>query len=321
LEQRKIIIDCDPGHDDAVAILLALASPKDIDVLGITCVAGNVPLTLTTRNALSICELAGRTDANVYGGCSKPMFRPLVTAEYVHGSSGLDLDDGATLPCPTMCLEAQHAVPFIVETVMTQPPNSVTLCLLGPLTNIATAFGEEPAIISRIQEIILMGGAAISPGNVTPSAEFNMYVDPEAADIIFRSGAPITMMGLDVTHQVLITEQIQERIRNIGSTVSTIVADLMSFYCRFDLERYGMLGGPLHDPCVIGHVIDDEIFNFKEINVMIEKSSALTRGETVSDWWQVTDRPINCKVAESVNTERFFNLLIERISNFPIDQL
>ena len=317
MNQRKIIIDCDPGHDDAVAILLALASPNNIDLLGITCVAGNVPLALTTRNALKICELAGRTDINVYGGCSKPMIRPLVTAEYVHGSSGLDLGNGGTLPHPKMLLEAKHGVSFIIETLMTQPSNTVTLCPLGPLTNIATAIIEEPGIVPRIQEIILMGGAAISPGNVTPAAEFNIYVDPEAADVVFRSGVTITMMGLDVTQQVLITDQIQERIRSIGSIVSTTVVDLMSFYCRFDLERYGMSGGPLHDPCVIGHVLDEDIFCLKEVNVMIETSSELTRGETVSDWWQVTDRSPNCKVGEAVNVERFFDLLIDRLSNFP----
>ena len=312
--KRKIIIDCDPGHDDAVAILLALASPDEIDLLGITCVAGNAPLSLTSANALRICELAGQPGIPVYAGCARPMVRDLVTAQNVHGHSGLDLPDGATLPDPTMKLQSEHAVTFIIETLSSEPPGSVTLCTLGPLTNVAMALVQAPAIISRIQEIVLMGGAAITPGNVTPAAEFNVYVDPDAASVVFCSGVPLTMMGLDVTHQVLVTSERQERIRR-GGRVSAVVADLLSFYCRFDLGRYGMDGGPLHDPCVVAHLLDDKIFTPRHVNVEVETSSLLTRGETVTDWWHVTDRDLNCHVGERADDTRFFDLLIERLAS------
>ena len=314
MSQRKIIIDCDPGHDDAVAILLALASPDEIDLLGITCVAGNAPLALTSTNALRICELAGQPGIPVYAGCARPMVRDLVTAQNVHGHSGLDLPDGATLPDPTMKLQSEHAVTFIIETLSSEPPGSVTLCTLGPLTNVAMALVQAPAIISRIQEIVLMGGAAITPGNVTPAAEFNVYVDPDAASVVFCSGVPLTMMGLDVTHQVLVTSERQERIRH-GGRVCAVVADLLSFYCRFDLDRYGMDGGPLHDPCVVAHLLDDKIFTTRHVNVEVETSSLLTRGETVTDWWHVTDRDLNCHVGERADDTRFFDLLIERLAS------
>jgi purine nucleosidase len=314
VSQRKIIIDCDPGHDDAVAILLALASPDEIDLLGITCVAGNAPLALTSTNALRICELAGQPGIPVYAGCARPMVRDLVTAQNVHGHSGLDLPDGATLPDPTMKLQSEHAVTFIIETLSSEPPGSVTLCTLGPLTNVAMALVQAPAIISRIQEIVLMGGAAITPGNVTPAAEFNVYVDPDAASVVFCSGVPLTMMGLDATHQVLVTSERQERIRR-GGRVSAVVADLLSFYCRFDLNRYGMDGGPLHDPCVVAHLLDDKIFTTRHVNVEVETSSLLTRGETVTDWWHATDRDLNCHVGERADDARFFDLLIERLAS------
>jgi len=317
MNSRKIIIDCDPGHDDAVAILLALASPKEIDILGITCVAGNVPIEMTTKNALRVCELAGFTSVNVYQGCARPIVRDLVTAEYVHGDTGLDLPRGRVLPEPKMARQKEHAVDFIIDTLLSEPEGMVTLCVLGPQTNVAMAFIKEPAIIPRIREVICMGGSAISPGNVTPSAEFNFYVDPHAASVVFRSGVPITMMGLDVTHQVLVTKDRQKKIRANGGKTSSIVADLMEFYCQFDIGRYGMDGGPLHDPCVIAHVLEPTMFSMRHINVVIELDSLLTLGESVADWWGVTDRTPNCHVCESVNDELFFDLLIERLSKLP----
>ena len=317
MSRRKIILDCDPGHDDAVAILLALASPEEIDLLAITCVAGNAPLALTSLNALRICELAGRQDIPVYSGCARPMVRNLVTAEDVHGSSGLDLPGGVTLPDPKMTLQSGHAVEFIVKTLLKEPPDSITLCALGPLTNVALAMVQEPSVASRIHEIVFMGGAAINPGNTTPAAEFNIYVDPHAADVVFRSGVPLTMMGLDVTHQVLVTAEREERIRKSGGRASTVVAELMSFYCRFDLDRYGMAGGPLHDPCVIAHLLDDSIFTTRHVNVQVEIHSELTLGETVADWWYMTDLTPNCQVGEIADHERFFELLIKRLARLP----
>ena len=317
MDSRKIILDCDPGHDDAVAILLALASPGELELLGITCVAGNVPLTLTRMNALRVCELAGRKDVPIYSGCERPMVRTLVTAEAVHGQSGLDLPDGSTLPDPDMALQAQHAVDFIIETLLSEPAGSVTLCPTGPLTNVAVAMVRAPEIIPRIAEIVLMGGAAINPGNVTPAAEFNIYVDPHAADVVFRSGVPLVMMGLDVTHQVLVTTPRKEAIRTSGGRVSAAVADLLTFYCSFDLAKYRMEGGPLHDPCVIAYLIDPTLFSLKHVHVAVETASELTMGQTVADWWAVTDRPPNCHVADQAEDQRFFALLSERLARLP----
>ena len=217
----KIIIDTDPGQDDAVAILLALASPDEIAVLGITAVAGNVPLALTEKNARIICELAGRPDIAVFAGCDRPLVQLLVTAEHVHGKTGLD---GIALPDPTMPLQAAHAVDFIIDTLRAEPSGSVTLCPLGPLTNIATAFTRAPDIIARVKEIVLMGGAYFEVGNITPAAEFNIYVDPEAAEIVFQSGVPLVVMPLDVTHKVLTTRPRIDAIRAIGSPVAHAVA-------------------------------------------------------------------------------------------------
>ncbi|MEP9398775.1 nucleoside hydrolase [Mesorhizobium sp. KR2-14] len=307
---QKIIIDTDPGQDDAVAILLALASPE-LEVLGITAVAGNVPLHLTTKNALKICELAGKTDTEVYAGAIRPMVRPLVTAEHVHGRTGLD---GPDLPEPTMKLQEQHAVDFIVETLMREEPGTVTLCPLGPLTNVALALVREPRIASRIKQIVLMGGGFFEGGNTTPAAEFNIYVDPQAAHVVFRSGVPIVMMPLDVTHKALTTAKRVEKFRAMGTRVGTATAELLDFFERFDEEKYGTDGGPLHDPCVIAYLIKPELFKGRNCNVEIEIGSELTMGMTVIDWWGVTTREKNAMVMRDIDHEGFFNLLAERLA-------
>ncbi|MBS0123045.1 nucleoside hydrolase [Thetidibacter halocola] len=307
---RKIIIDTDPGQDDAVAILLALASPEEIEVLGITAVAGNVPLPLTQRNARIVCELAGRPDTRVFAGCDKPLRRPLVTAEHVHGKTGLD---GPSLPEPTMPLQDAHAVDFIVETLRQEPSESVTLCPLGPLTNIASAMMAAPDIVPRIREIVLMGGAYFEVGNITPAAEFNIYVDPEAADVVFSSGVPLTVMPLDVTHKALVTKDRNDAFRALGTTVGVAVAQMTEFFERFDKEKYGSEGAPLHDPCVTAHLICPDLFAGRHVNVEIETNSPLTLGMTVADWWRVTGRSPNAMFMGSVDDEGFFALLTERL--------
>ena len=306
---RKIIIDTDPGQDDAVAILLALASPE-LDVLGITAVAGNVPLALTTRNARIICELAGRPDMGVYAGCAAPLTRKLVTAEYVHGKTGLD---GPQLPDPVMPLQAGHAVDFIIRTLRAEPAGTVTLCPLGPLTNIATAFVQAPDIVGRVQEVVLMGGAYFEVGNVTPAAEFNIYVDPQAADIVFRSGAPLVVMPLDVTHKALTTRARVAAFRNMGTEAGRMVAEWTDFFERFDMQKYGSEGAPLHDPTVIAYLIQPDLFTGRHINVEIEVQSELTMGMTVADWWGVTGRKANAMFMGGIDAEGFFALLAERI--------
>ncbi|MBN7786119.1 nucleoside hydrolase [Ponticoccus gilvus] len=308
---RKIIIDTDPGQDDAVAILLALASPEEITVLGITTVAGNVPLDLTTRNARIVCELAGKTETRIFAGCDRPLKRPLVTAEHVHGKTGLD---GPTLPDPTMPVEDTHAVDFIIDTLRREPAGTVTLCPLGPLTNIATALHRAPEIADRIQEIVLMGGAYFEVGNITPTAEFNIYVDPEAAEAVFASGVPITVMPLDVTHKALVTTPRNDAFRALGTPVGLAVAQMTDFFERFDKEKYGSDGAPLHDPCVTAYLIRPELFTGRHINVEIETRSALTLGMTVADWWGVTDRAPNATFMGALDAEGFFALLTERLA-------
>lgn len=311
MSARKIIIDTDPGQDDAVAILLALASPEDVEVLGITAVAGNVPLALTSLNARKVCELAGRPDVPVFAGCDRPLGRALVTAEHVHGKTGLD---GPDLPEPEMPLQDAHAVDFIVETLHSQPAGTVTLCPLGPLTNIATAFERAPEIVARVQEIVLMGGAYFEVGNITPTAEFNIYVDPQAADIVFRSGVPITVMPLDVTHKALVTGPRNDAFRALGTPVGVAVAQMTDFFERFDKEKYGSDGAPLHDPCVTAYLIRPDLFSGRRINVEIETTSELTMGMTVADWWGVTDRAPNATFMGRVDADAFFALLTERLA-------
>ena len=308
-ESRTIIIDTDPGQDDAVAILLALASPE-LEVLGITAVAGNVPLALTERNARKICELAGRPEVKVFAGAARPMVRSLVTAEDVHGKTGLD---GPELPEPGMPLQEQHAVDFIVETLMREQGGSVTLCPLGPLTNIALALEREPDIVPRIREIVLMGGGFFEGGNVTPAAEFNIHVDPHAADVVLKSGIPVVMVPLDCTHKALTTAKRVAAFRDLGTRPGVATAEMLEFFERFDENKYGTDGGPLHDPCVIAYLLKPELFSGRHINVTVETASELTMGMTVADWWGVTGRPKNVTYMRDVDHDGFFQLLLERI--------
>ncbi|AUR11145.1 pyrimidine-specific ribonucleoside hydrolase RihA [Phaeobacter inhibens] len=311
MSARKIIIDTDPGQDDAVAILLALASPQEIDLLGITCVAGNVPLALTQTNARRVCEVAGRPDVAVHAGCDAPLQRPLITAEHVHGKTGLD---GPELWDPTMPLAAAHGVDFIIDTLRREAPGTVTLCPLGPLTNIAAAFQKTPDIVDRVQEIVLMGGAYFEVGNITPAAEFNIYVDPEAAAAVLTSGVPVTMMPLDVTHKALATRARVEKIRALDTKVARFTAEMLDFFERFDVEKYGSEGGPLHDPCVIAYLIRPELFSGRKINVVVETTSELTLGMTVADWWGVTDRPANALFMGDLDADGFFDLITNRLA-------
>ncbi|SFT76450.1 nucleoside hydrolase [Sedimentitalea nanhaiensis] len=307
---RKIIIDTDPGQDDAVAILLALASPEEIEVVGITAVAGNVPLALTARNARIVCELAGRPDVPVCAGCDRPLGRPLVTAEHVHGQTGLN---GPILPDPTMPLQHEHGVDFIIRTLREQAPGSVTLCPLGPLTNIAMAFVKAPDIVDRVAGVVLMGGAYFQVGNITPTAEFNIYVDPQAADIVFKSGIDITVMPLDVTHKALVTKARNDAFRALGTPVGMAVAQMTDFFERFDRKKYGSDGAPLHDPCVTAWLIRPDLFSGRRVNVEIETTSELTMGMTVADWWGVTDRVPNALFIGDMDSDGFFDLLTERL--------
>lgn len=312
-QPRKIIIDTDPGQDDAVAILLALASPE-LEVLGITAVAGNVPLGLTQKNARIVCEVAGRPDVRVFAGCDAPMKRKLVTAEHVHGRTGLD---GPELFEPTMPLQSRHAVDFIIDTLRDEPPGTVTLATLGPLTNVATAFHRAPDIVPRVAEVVSMGGAYFEVGNITPAAEFNIYVDPEATEIVFKSGAPVTIMPLDLTHKALVTKPRNDAFRALGTLTGTFTAEMTEFFERFDKEKYGSEGAPLHDPTVIAYLLAPDLFTGRFINVEVETTSDLTLGMTVADWWRVTNRDENATFMGDIDADGFFSLLTERLARLP----
>jgi purine nucleosidase len=311
--KRKIIIDTDPGQDDAVAILLALAAPDELDVLALVAVAGNVPLELTARNARQVAELAGRADLPVYAGCARPIRRTAVTAEHVHGKTGLD---GPPLPEPGAALQAQHGVDFLIEALRAAPPGEITLCTLGPLTNVAMALVKAPDIAPRIREIVMMAGGFFTGGNVTPAAEFNVFADPEAADIVLKSGVPIVMLPLDVTHQVLTAKKRMERIKAIGRRCATWAHDMLVTYERFGRGKYGD-GAPLHDPTVIAWLLKPDLFSGRSINVQIELAGQLTLGMTVADYWQKSGLEPNVLFLRDVDADGFFELLAERLGRLP----
>lgn len=309
---RKIILDCDPGHDDAVAILLALASPE-LELLGLTVVGGNVPLAGTVLNTRKIVTLSGCDGVSIYAGCPQPMVRKIVTAEHVHGETGLDSGSGTLLAEPTVPVADQHAVNFIIDTVRSTAAREITLVATGPLTNVAIAFAMAPDIVERLDEVIIMGGVGYEPGNITPAAEFNVYVDPQAAAAVFDSGVKLTMFGLDVTHQMLITQPRLEQIANTGRIGAT-VADLLDFFNRYDVSKYGWEGAPLHDPCTIAYLINPDLFEGRRMHVVVDMAEGPSLGRTVTDWFGVTEQEPNAKVITGGDADGFFNLIAERIA-------
>jgi len=300
-----ILIDCDPGHDDAIAILLALASPE-LELVGISTVAGNQTLDKTTRNALKVLELAGRTEIPVAAGADRPLRRELRTAAHVHGETGLD---GANLPDPTTRAVDLDGADFLAD--MIEP--GVVLVPTGPLTNVALMLARHPEVARRLERIVWMGGA-IAEGNVTPAAEFNSFVDPEAAAAVFRSGIDLTMIGLDVTHRALFTRQHAERVRGAGR-IGRFVAELSDFFQRFHEERYGFEGSPIHDALAVAQVADPTLVETLHTNVEIETASQFCDGRTVVDRWRSTGRKANADVGIDVDAPRFLELLVERVSS------
>lgn len=312
--RRTIIVDTDPGQDDAIALLFALAADDRLDLLAITAVAGNVPLDLTSRNARIVRGWANRREVPVYAGCHQPIARELITAEHVHGRTGLD---GVPLPEPQGELASGHAVDFLIKTLAAAPAGSVTLCSIGPLTNIATALMQAPHLKTAIEEIVMMGGAYFKRGNVTPVAEFNVYADPHAAAVIFQSGVPVTVLPLDVTYKALATPSRIERLKKLGNQAGKLIAQILASHERHDIEKFGLEGGPLHDPCVIGYVLDSSLFSGKRVNVAIETESQLTVGETVVDWNEVTGRPPNALWINEIDSDGFYSLLAETVRRLP----
>jgi inosine-uridine nucleoside N-ribohydrolase len=305
-ERIPIVLDCDPGHDDAIALLLALASPE-LDLLAVTTTYGNQTLEKTTANAIHVLELAGRTDVPVAAGADRPLARELTVAAHVHGESGLD---GPALPPARREPVGQHAVDFLVEQVVGSP-DAVTLVPTGPLTNIAQLLDRIDG--ENVERIVLMGGS-IAEGNMTPAAEFNIWADPEAAQRVFRSGLDVTMIGLDVTHQALLTPAISERLRGTGP-IGVFVAELVEFFSVYHRETYGWNGAPIHDAVAVAHLVLPDLVETRHRNVEVEVESELCRGRTVVDLWRRTERPPNAHVGVSLDAERFFDLLVERIGS------
>jgi purine nucleosidase len=311
---RRIIIDTDPGQDDAFAILFALGAPEALEVVGITAVGGNAPLPLTSKNALKVVELAGRPDVPVYAGCPAPMVRPLKTAEYVHGKTGLD---GADLPDPVTPLRPEHAVNFMVRTIMDAPAGELTVMTLGPMTNLAMAMTMEPRIVSRVREVVLMGGGFFEGGNATPAAEYNIFVDPHAAHKVFESRVPLTMAPIDCTYTALMTPDWLQRLRDTGRRTAIEAANLADFYRQYGDHKFPTPGRPIHDACATGYLLAPELYEQRLCNVTIEIGSPDTMGMTIVDWWHVTGKHKNCNVLRRIRSEPFFELMFRCIGSLP----
>jgi inosine-uridine nucleoside N-ribohydrolase len=303
---KPIIIDCDPGHDDAAALLLALAS-GEVQLLGVTTVAGNQTLAKTTANAIRVLDCAGRADVPVAAGASRPLMRELHVAADIHGETGLE---GAELPPPSHAPDEAHAVDWIAAT-LDSASTPVTLVPTGPLTNIALLFARYPGIESRIERIVLMGGS-IGEGNVTPAAEFNIWADPEAAHRVFAAEVDLTMVGLDVTHKALLTPDHLEVLEDAGKP-GKLIADLYGFFLSIHGDRYGWVGAPVHDAVAVAHVIDGSLLETTRCGVVIDTGGELSRGRTNVDVRRQTSWPAVHHVAVDVDAERFLALLVERI--------
>jgi purine nucleosidase/pyrimidine-specific ribonucleoside hydrolase len=306
-EPVPVVLDCDPGHDDALAIMLAAADPA-IDLLAITTVAGNQTLERTTLNARRVCTVAGITGVPIAAGCARPLAQPLLVAGDVHGDSGLD---GPSFPEPAVDVVPEHAVDLMHKVLM-EHPEPVTLVPTGPLTNVALLLTRHPDSARHIREIVLMGGSA-GRGNTTPAAEFNVYVDPEAAAIVFGSGLPVTMCGLDVTHQALATPDVLDRLERLDTGLSRICVELLTYFASAYRRLWGFAAPPLHDPVAVARVIDPGIVRCVEANVVVELHGQYTRGATVVDLHRYLDRPVNARVAVELDVERFWDRVITAV--------
>ncbi|WP_323192264.1 nucleoside hydrolase [Halostella sp. PRR32] len=304
-----IILDCDPGHDDAIATLLALTAPE-LSVRAITTVAGNQTLSKTTRNARQVLTLADRTDVPVASGMAEPMVRDLMVADDVHGESGLD---GPDLPEPTVDTVDEDGVDLIARTA--KQAGSVTLVPTGPLTNVGMLLKRHPEVESHLDEIVLMGGA-VGTGNYTPAAEYNILVDPEAADIVFRSDVPVTMIGLDVTRAARVRAETFDRFRKLGSDVGETVAEWLDFFLRFHEDRFGWEGVPIHDACAVAEVMDRDVIETEPMHVAVETDGEHTLGRTVCDRYGVLDAEPNASVGVDIDREAFVDLLLDSVAKY-----
>jgi purine nucleosidase len=309
--RRPLIIDCDPGADDAVLILMALASPQAFDVLGITTVSGNAPIHWINKNTLKILELSKRTDVKVFGGCERPILRKPVYAAHVHGESGID---GASLPEPESSIQPQHAVDFIIETLL-HSAQKVTLSVSGPMTNIALALIKEPDIAKNIEEIIFMGGST-NGGNITAAAEFNFYVDPHAAYIVVSSGIPMRMIGLNVTHQLVTSEERLRKLNSMGNEVGRQVAGMLTHGVDSDITRLGLLGRSVHDACIAAYMLRPDLFTFKKMNVIVDHSNEASIGASIVNEYPAHIQDHWIWVADTIQADQAFDLIIDLMRTY-----
>ncbi len=313
MKALPIIIDCDPGIDDSIALLTAFVSPE-LDILGITPVCGNQPLARTARNALQICELGGRTDVPVYAGCSRPLVREPIHGLF-HGTTGLG---NVVLPEPEKLLEDKGAVEFMIErcSAAASSGEKITICCLGPMTNLGVALHLKPAIVNGIERVVMMGGAYREPGNRSLTSEFNMLADPHAAHIVFGSGVPLVALALDATHQVILKPEHVAQFAAVSGRISGALSQLMAFWDRNDAKRYGSRGGPLHDPLVIAYLLAPHLFQTEKARVFIEHQSELCMGQTVADWYGKTGLAPNADIVVKVDVQGVIDLFLERLSRY-----
>lgn len=310
-EKIELIIDTDPGADDVVALLFALASPQELNIRALTTVAGNVRLDKTSRNARLAREWAGREDVPVYAGAPKPLIRTPIYAEDIHGTEGMS---GVAVYEPKKGLEPGSAVTYLIETLKSAKPHSITIAMLGPQTNLALALIQEPEIVQGIREVVVMGGAHFNGGNITPVAEFNLFADPQAAEVVLNSGVKLTYLPLDVTHKILTSEERLQQIAALNNRASKLVGDILNEYIKGDMEHYGIPGGPVHDATVIAYLLKPELFSGRSVNVVIDSREGPTFGQTIVDWYDGLKARKNAFWVESGDAQGFFNLLTERLA-------
>jgi purine nucleosidase len=310
-EKIELIIDTDPGADDVVALLFALASPDELNIRALTTVAGNVRLDKTSRNARLAREWAGREDVPVYAGAPKPLMRTPIYAEDIHGKEGLS---GITVHEPRPGLADGSAVTYLIDTLMTAEPHSITVAMLGPQTNLALALIQQPKIVQGIKQVVVMGGAHFNGGNITPVAEFNLFADPHAAEVVLKSGVRLTYLPLDVTHKILTSESRLRQIAALDNTASKLVCAILNEYIKGDMEHYGIAGGPVHDATVIAYLLKPGLFSGRTVNVVVDSREGPTFGQTIVDWYDTLKAPKNAFWVESGDAQGFFDLLTERLA-------
>lgn len=310
-QKIDLIIDTDPGADDVVALLFALASPQELNVRALTAVAGNVRLEKTSRNARLAREWAGREEIPVYAGANKPLVRKPVYAEDIHGKEGLS---GFAVYEPRKGLAEGNAVEYLIDTLITAKRHSITIAMLGPQTNLALALIREPGIVQGIKEVVVMGGAHFNGGNITPVAEFNLFADPQAAQVVLNSGVKLTYLPLDVTHKILTSDTRMQQIAALNNDASRRVVDILNEYIKADMEHYGLPGGPVHDAAVIAYLLKPQLFSGRAVNVVIDSREGPTFGQTIVDWYDCLKSPKNTFWVEIADDQGFFDLLTERLA-------